>query len=36
MYSDRLENKRPALLHGGERGGTGNGRKRDFFMLSLP
>ena len=24
MCSDRLENKRPALLHGGERGGTGN------------
>ena len=22
MCSDRLENKRPALLHGGERGGT--------------
>lgn len=24
MCSDRLKNKRPALLHGGERGGTGN------------
>ena len=24
MCSGRLENKRPALLHGGERGGTGN------------
>ena len=36
MCSDRLENKRPVLLHDGEKDGTGNGRKRDFFMLSLP